>query len=602
MASIALDARRRPTGRLQPFRILAVASLTVPLLLFGLLAWRERQADVVQARQEVTRLTAIFHQHALHVLQTQQLAAERVEDHIRGMSWDEIAASSELHDYLKQMVGEYPQVQAIWLADASGRLRNASQDLPPKSVSVADRDYFLVLRDRDVGTFIGNAVEARVMKGLNFNMARRRHGADGGFDGIVIVTVFSNFFIDFWNSVAPAADTAVTLFRRDGAILARAPGFVGDIRTLPRDSPVFVAAQTADSGSVRGVSSMTGVERFYAFQRVAPYELFLTTGVAVQAVLAHWRLFLISYGSLSGLAAAALFTLSLMGMRQSRREQLATHQWQEATQELRQEVQRRAAAEEDIHKLNETLSHRAAELEDANRELESFSYSVSHDLRVPLRAIDGFAQILREEHADKLDAEGQRLLSVVRDSAAKMGRLIDDILDFTRAGRFEMKRAQVDMTALAQAAIGEIGAAYGERRLRVEIKDMPGAFGDRAMLQRVWANLLDNAVKFTGPKPAAAIEAGGRVEAGENIYYVQDNGVGFDMRHVDKLFGVFQRLHGLEEFPGTGIGLAIVKRIVTRHDGRVWAEGRSGEGATFYFALPRRSSGTPTLPGEQPHG
>jgi signal transduction histidine kinase len=600
MASIGFDAKRWPTGWLQPFRILAAASLIVPLLLFAILAWRERQAETAQAQREVARLTDIFHQHALHVLQTQQLAAERVEDHIRGMSWDEIAASSELHDYLKEIVGEYPQVQAIWLADGSGRLRNASQDLPQKPVSVADRDYFIALRDRDVGTFIGNAVEARVMKGLNFNMARRRHGAGGSFDGIVIVTVFSNYFIDFWNSVAPATDTAVILFRRDGAILARAPGFVGEIRTLPPNSPVLVAAQTTESGSVLGISSMTGVERFYAFRRVAPYDVFLSTGIAVQAVLAPWRQFLISYGSLSGLAAAALFTLSLMGLREARREQIVTHRWQEATEGLRQEVQRRAAAEEDIRKLNEALSHRAAELEDANKELESFSYSVSHDLRAPLRAINGFSKILLEEYAGTLDAEGQRLLNVVSEAANKMGRLIDDILDFARAGRVELNRAQINMTALAQAALREIEVAYGERRLRVEIKDMPGALGDGAMLQRVWANLLDNAAKFTAPKPDGAIEVGGQVEAGESVYYVKDNGVGFDMRHVEKLFGVFQRLHGPTEFPGTGIGLAIVKRIVNRHGGRVWAQGRSGEGATFFFALPRPAGAPQSLPQEQP--
>lgn len=234
----------------------------------------------------------------------------------------------------------------------------------------------------------------------------------------------------------------------------------------------------------------------------------------------------------------------------------------------------------------EDFDDRTAQLEVANSDLEGFSYSVSHDLRTPLRAIDGFSRILLEDYAGKLDAEGQRMLNVVRDSTVKMSRLIDDILAFSRISSAEMKARPVDMAALVRGALGDdLAPALAGRGLAVDIGSLPGTRGDTAMLRQVWVNLIDNAIKFTAPKPQARIEIGGDATAAETVFYVRDSGVGFGMQYAGKLFGVFQRLHGVE-FPGTGIGLAIVKRIIARHGGRVWAEGKPGAGATFYFALP----------------
>jgi light-regulated signal transduction histidine kinase (bacteriophytochrome) len=211
---------------------------------------------------------------------------------------------------------------------------------------------------------------------------------------------------------------------------------------------------------------------------------------------------------------------------------------------------------------------------------------VSHDLRTPLRAIDGFSRILLEDYADKLDAEARRILNVVRAGTLKMGRMIDDILAFSRAGRLELKTVPVDMAALVRETLADpLAVSIAKRKLALDIRTLPPAPGDRAMLGHVWLNLLDNAIKFTVGTPDARIEIGAASGYDETVYYVRDNGAGFDMRYLHKLFGVFQRLHDAE-FPGTGIGLAIVKRIVERHGGRVWAEGKPGAGATFYFALP----------------
>ncbi len=250
------------------------------------------------------------------------------------------------------------------------------------------------------------------------------------------------------------------------------------------------------------------------------------------------------------------------------------------------DITERKNAEEQISALNTDLELRARQLEVANKELESFSYSVSHDLRSPLRAIDGFSRLLQEDHDDKLNDESRRLLGVIRDSSQKMGQLIDDLLAFSRLGRKPLSNAGIDMNRLVKDVLSEMGTASG-RLPELMLGALPMAHGDAVLVKQVWFNLLSNAVKFSGRCEQPVIEVSGRENGEENIYSVKDNGAGFDMRYYDKLFGVFQRLHRTEEFAGTGVGLAIVQRVVLRHGGRVWAEGKVDEGAAFYFSLPR---------------
>lgn len=246
--------------------------------------------------------------------------------------------------------------------------------------------------------------------------------------------------------------------------------------------------------------------------------------------------------------------------------------------------------EEKLRLLNSELEDRVAvrtvQLEASNKELEAFAYSVSHDLRAPLRAIDGFSQILVQEYNDKLDAEGQHIIDVIRSSAKNMDHLITDLLSLSHVSRSELKHTPIDMADLAKSVFYELANSETQKKTSLQIDPLPAASGDPTLLRQVWVNLISNAIKYSAPKPECSIQIGSRQEADELIYIIKDNGVGFNPKYKARLFGVFSRLHKAEQFEGTGVGLAIVQRIIMRHGGKVWAESELGQGATFYFSLP----------------
>jgi light-regulated signal transduction histidine kinase (bacteriophytochrome) len=244
---------------------------------------------------------------------------------------------------------------------------------------------------------------------------------------------------------------------------------------------------------------------------------------------------------------------------------------------LHEQVKRQAA------ELERRVRERTGELEVANRELEAFAYTVSHDLRAPVRQVDGFARLLEKDYAERVDPEGRRLIGIIRDASRRMGSLIDDLLAFSLLGRRALQPEHVDMAALANEVWAELGASGAATAV---IAALPPASGDRALLRQVWTNLIGNALKYSARRASPLITVTGAREEDELHYCVTDNGVGFDPRHAAKLFHVFSRLHAASDFPGSGVGLATVQRIVVRHGGRIWAESQPEVGAKFHFSLP----------------
>jgi signal transduction histidine kinase len=258
--------------------------------------------------------------------------------------------------------------------------------------------------------------------------------------------------------------------------------------------------------------------------------------------------------------------------------------------ELAKAVNELQKAKKEIIELNigleEKVIERTAQLEAANHELESFSYSVSHDLRSPLRAINGFTQVLLEDYADKLDDEGREVMDEIISNSKKMGLLIDNLLEFSHIGKQSISMCNVDMRDIITSVVAELKHQEPDRAVTVTMKKLLNVKGDRNMLKQVFINLVSNAFKYSGKVVKPVIEIGSYPDGAHSTFYVKDNGAGFDMRYYDKLFGVFQRLHSNAEFEGTGVGLAIIQRIVAKHSGRVWAEGKVNEGACFYVSLP----------------
>jgi signal transduction histidine kinase len=317
-----------------------------------------------------------------------------------------------------------------------------------------------------------------------------------------------------------------------------------------------------------------------------PWRIYFAAKEAMTAVpLSQRPVFFLFVGTAASFLIALLVFFSLtLAVRTRKPSAVTTELTHEREERLRRDLEEARQREEAVRKMNEELELRVME---RTAELEAFSYSVSHDLRSPLIAINGFTSALLEDYGARLDEEARTYLGKVAANSKNMGALIDDLLAFSRLGRQAMTFGdRIDMGALAREVFDELCRSLSGRDIEFRVKALPVIKGDRSMMRQVWQNLLSNAVKYTRDKPKAVIEVGSYAKDGENAFYVKDNGAGFDMEYRHKLFQVFQRLHSRDRFEGTGVGLAIVQRVLSRHGGHVWAEGKEGEGATFYFAVP----------------
>ena len=532
---------------------------------------------------------------------------------IQQRRWDLAQGSA---DRLKTL---HPEYAYIAVADPTGRVLVSSTD-QTGSVNVADQDFFKRAVRTGVLGVSGYSVDP-VIRQPTITVSYPVYDARGK---LVVVEYIGFESRRFSARMAPAGNTESVelLIGSGGVVEARSPLTAGaEGKILP--SAELVRAVLAKRQGSATTSSLGGVSRQYFFAPVfqgAEGEFYLVSGFSESQLLAAQRrslgLTLAGFGVFALLALGVAWVVGTVSIYRPMRglEDVAGRlaagdltarsevsgrsdeigalgrEFDNMAATIQSHVRHLELTQSEISALNAELEsrvrRRTAELEASNKELEAFNYSVSHDLRAPLRAIDGFSQALLEDYGDKFDEEGRDHLDRVKAAANRMGELIDSLLTLSRLSRCEMEVQQVDLSAIAAEVVEAL--REGQPGRAVEIAIQPDVTGqcDPVLIRSVLENLLGNAWKFTGRTHGAHIEFGTAQADGENAYYVRDNGAGFDMAYSNKLFSAFQRLHGQAEFPGVGVGLATVSRIIVRHGGRVWANGSLGEGATFYFTLP----------------
>ncbi len=493
----------------------------------------------------------------------------------------------EAIELMRAVPRDLPLIERLILTDAGGTLR---ADVPPipgaRGVNLASHEWFRGVR-RDHRPYISSAYTRVVVPRLNiFSVAVPVSNARGEVAGFLVAQIEVENLLDWIEAVNLGAEGFLYIVDPKGqaAFHSRHPQReeVADLSA----TPVVEKLRRGGRGVEIAFDPAEGEDSIVAHAAVPGYGWGVVTQQPTRASpgLAardrQLRQLLTGYGLILLLGSATIFLTARIAVARQRAED-----------------DRRMKAE-----LEQQVAERTAQLNAANRELEAFSYSVSHDLRAPLRSIDGFSQAVLEDCADRLDDQGRDYLKRVRAATQHMGQLIDDLIKLARVARAEIRREAVDLGALAGEVLAELQKREPDRRVECRIEPGLTAEGDARLLRVALDNLLGNAWKFTGRQPRPRIEFGAHLrETGGPVFFVRDNGAGFDMTYAGKLFGAFQRLHSLSEFPGTGVGLATVQRIVHRHGGRVWAEAAVGKGATFYFTLspePAPAQATPTIRSE----
>ncbi|OGI43297.1 MAG: hypothetical protein A2150_06640 [Candidatus Muproteobacteria bacterium RBG_16_64_11] len=528
---------------------------------------RELTAVALMRRETVAQLTA-----AVLAGKFERLTDVVVSLATRVRFRETVAAGkwAEAIEIMRAVPRDLPLIERLILTDAGGTLRADLPAIPgARGINLASHEWFQGVR-RDRRPYLSSAYTRTVAPRLNiFSVAVPVNNAHGEVAGFLVVQIGVKNLLEWVEAISlgPEGFLYIVDSKSQAAFHSKQPEReeMADLSAMP----VVEKLRRAERGVEIVSDPAKGEDYIVAYAAVPGYGWGVVTQQptrASQGLAARdrqLRQLLTGYGLILSLGIATMFLMLQMAVGRRRAEE-----------------ERRMKAE-----LERQVAERTADLQAANQELESFSYSVSHDLRAPLRGIDGFSQALAEDYAAKLDDTGKEYLQRVRLASQRMAELIDDMLKLARVSRASMHREPVDLGALAHSIVAELQRTQPQRPVEVVVEPDLNASGDPKLLRVLLENLLANAWKFTGKQPRPRIEFGARRDHGAPVYFVRDNGAGFDMKYAHKLFGAFQRLHTTAEFPGTGIGLATVQRIVHRHGGRVWAEGAEGRGATFFFTL-----------------
>jgi signal transduction histidine kinase len=552
-------------------------SAIVALLVLGLVAFASlaslamRDKTLADEMDNLAWLSLSLAESTQRVMFRVDLLASSLEEQISrsGVRTPEdfrrYAATKAMHDVLHDRITLAPDIDSFLLVDGDGVLINTSRTWPSTRVDLSDREYFTTLRENpDTGYVISAPLKNRLTGQETIFFARRVNGPDAAFLGLVLASMAKDRFEKLFDAVLPGDGTTIALYRRDGVLLAREPQSEG--KSAPGQRPAIQrffreTMARSEQGTLHTRTIDTGAAaQLIAMHTVRGYPLMINVSSSEAVVLAGWwNLAKLIFA----VAAAAIVLVVLLGF-------VFFRQWRMQDQMV-ETAQQLARANRDLAAANEGL--------------ESFTYSVAHDLRSPLRGIAGYSTLLLRESRDQLDEESAYRLDRINAGAMRMGVLIDDLLQLSRIARAEMKRRDFDLGELARGVAASLTEAHPARRVQFVVQPDMRANGDPNLVKIVLENLIGNAWKFTSRTDAARIEVGAEEGEDGTSYFVRDNGAGFDMRYSGKLFKAFQRLHRADEFEGIGIGLSIVHRIVMRHGGKVWAESEPGKETVFRFTL-----------------
>ena len=549
--------RRLPAADpiLRAFWRQVAAGMLLPMLLFGVVAAYDRVRLLDGLANDVRNRTDIFFQHALNVFETHSLVADRIAVQLAGMEWDEIARSESFRATLQAIRRDYPQIQAIWLADATGRFRVSTETLPAAPVSAAERDYFRAVRG-GAERALGGLVRGQITGRANFNLARRLQLPDGSFNGAVVTTVYPAYFSDFWASVAPQPFLAA-LVRGDRTFMLRVPDIRPGAVLLPDNSGLAAHMRDSDHGSYRTGSPIDGIQRFYSFRRIGRYDAFIVHGASIETALAAWRHDLLIFGAVCAVVTLALLGLTLLALRLAAKTEQA----------------RLAAI-------------------GASRAKSAFLANMSHEIRTPLNGILGMAHLtlcgnlspVERGQVETILRSGQRLLCI-----------LNDILDFSKieSGQLVIESIVFEIDSLVDDTVGMVRDMAAAKGLEIAVRVDPAVsrrlVGDPLRIGQALLNYLNNAVKFT-ERGSIAIDITAAEIGGDQVvvrFSVSDTGIGLMPEQQVKLFQSFQQadVSTTRKYGGSGLGLAIVRQLTALMGGEVGVTSTPGLGSTFWFTV-----------------
>jgi len=538
-----------------------------------------------------------------------------------GASYDRIMSERDVHSLLAEKITGLPFVDALILIDASGRLINFSRSWPIPSVDVSDRDYFLALKgDANLESYISKPVRNRANGAWDIYLARRLSDPNGEFMGLLVGALRVQSFENFFRSTLPADGTAVSLLRADGMLLASAPE-AQELGTFPLfeqfgsdEQSSLTAAHLLPAYPLLVLASRSKESALQGWRPMAA-QMGAMTGVTViflliaAIVIARWRMqqaaFVRAGIEKAEMEAERAKALREVEMRVAHEARLAAERTKlrKANAELRVSkdcaeaaLAKLQEAEEELQRKAGALEENATELKRSNAELEQFAYVASHDLQEPLRTVASYCQLLKRRYGDKLDRDATEFIEFAVDGSLRMQRLIKDLLAFSRVGRVGGSFEPLDMNTVVETALTNLAGAIADSAARIEQGELPCIMGQRVPLAQLFQNLIGNAIKFRRDDPPLIRVTATDGGDGFARFTVEDNGIGIPAEHVERAFVIFQRLHDREKYAGTGIGLAIVKKVVEHHGGRVWIESVPGKGSRFQFTLPiARETGNPAI-------